>query len=130
MMLDPNAITGPPLVLVVEDKIVIALMVEDWLKDAGYRVAGPFATCSAASSWLRAQTPDLAVLDTQLQDGSCQDLARELRDRCVPFVVYSGAIDDHLPELAGAAWVPKPSSGQDLLDALLRARRTVQTGCS
>jgi DNA-binding response OmpR family regulator len=129
MMLDPNAITGPPLVLVVEDEIVIALMVEDWLKDAGYRVAGPFVTCSAASSWLRAQTPDLAVLDTRLQDGSCQDLARELRDRGVPFVVYSGAIDDHLPELAGAAWVSKPSSGQDLLDALLRARRTVQTGC-
>jgi DNA-binding response OmpR family regulator len=110
--------TDAPLVLLVEDETMIAMMVEDELRDAGYGVAGPFATCSAASSWLLTNTADLAILDTRLQDGSCQELALELRDRSVPFVVYSGAIDTHLTELEGAPWVSKPAPGTALLDAL------------
>jgi CheY-like chemotaxis protein len=110
--------TDAPLVLVIEDETMIAMMVEDELKDAGYRVAGPFATCSGASSWLSTNTADLAVLDTRLQDGSCRDLALALKDRRVPFVVYSGAIDTNMTELEGAPWVSKPAPGTALLDAL------------
>ena len=110
--------TDAPLVLLIEDETMIAMMVEDELRDAGYRVAGPFATCSAASSWLSANTADLAVLDTRLQDGSCERLALELRGRSVPFVVYSGAIDTNMTELEGAPWVSKPAPGAALLDAL------------
>jgi DNA-binding response OmpR family regulator len=110
--------TGSPLVLILEDEIMIAMMVEDELTDAGYRVAGPFTACRSALSWLSTNTPDLAVLDTQLQDGSCQDFALELRSRGIPFVVYSGAIDTDMVELAGAPWVSKPAPGKALLDAL------------
>jgi DNA-binding response OmpR family regulator len=63
-------VTGSPLVLIVEDETMIAMMVEDELVDAGYAVAGPFATCRSALAWLSTNTPNLAVLDTQLQDGS------------------------------------------------------------
>ena len=110
--------TGSALVLIVEDETMIAMMVEDELVDAGYAVAGPFTTCSNARSWLSTNTPDLAILDTQLQDGSCQDLALELRRRGIPFVMYSGAINTHMTELAGAPWAEKPAPGRALLDAL------------
>jgi DNA-binding response OmpR family regulator len=100
---------------------MIAMMIEDELMDVGYGVAGPFATCSSALSWLSTNTPDLAVLDTQLRDGSCRDLAVELRRRGIPFVVYSGAIDTRMTELAGAPWVAKPALGKTLLDALTQA---------
>ena len=113
--------TGSPLVLILEDETMIAMMIEDELVDAGYDVAGPFATCNGAFAWLSTNTPDLAVLDTQLQDGSCRDLAVELRRRGIPFVVYSGAIDTDVPELAGAPWVEKPALGKTLLDALTQA---------
>jgi DNA-binding response OmpR family regulator len=113
--------TGSPLVLILEDETMIAMMIEDELVDAGYRVAGPFATCSSAFAWLSTNTPDLAVLDTQLQDGSCRDIAVELRRRGIPFVVYSGATDTDMTELAGAPWVEKPSLGKTLLDALTQA---------
>jgi DNA-binding response OmpR family regulator len=113
--------TGSPLVLILEDETMIAMMIEDELVDAGYGVAGPFPTCSSAFSWLSTSTPDLAVLDTQLQDGSCRDIAVELRRRGIPFVVYSGATDTHMTALAGAPWVAKPALGKTLLDALTRA---------
>jgi DNA-binding response OmpR family regulator len=113
--------TGSPLVLIVEDETMIAMMIEDELVDAGYAVAGAFATCSSAFSWLSTNTPDIAVLDTQLQDGSCQELALELRRRGIPFVVYSGATDTDMTELAGVPWVEKPALGKTLLDALTQA---------
>ena len=113
--------TGSPLVLILEDETMIAMMVEDELVDAGYDVAGPFSTCSGAFAWLSTNTPDLAVLDTHLQDGSCQELAVELRRRGIPFVVYSGAIGTDVTELAGAPWVEKPALGKTLLDALTQA---------
>jgi DNA-binding response OmpR family regulator len=100
---------------------MIAMMIEDELVDAGYGVAGPFATCIGAFSWLSTNAPDVAVLDTRLQDGSCWELAVELRRRGIPFVVYSGAIDTHVTELAGAPWVAKPALGKALLDALTQA---------
>ncbi len=113
--------TGSALVLILEDETMIAMMVEDELVDAGYDVAGPFATCSGALAWLSTNSPDVAVLDTQLQDGSCRDIAVELRSRSIPFVVYSGATNTHMTELAGAPWVAKPALGKTLLDALTQA---------
>ena len=110
-----------PLVLVVEDEAMIGMMLEDELNDCSYSVAGPFPSCSSALTWLSANTPDLAVLDTWLQDGSCQVLASELRRRGIPFVVYSGVIDTHMAELAGAPWVSKPAPGEALLAALTSA---------
>jgi DNA-binding response OmpR family regulator len=112
---------GSPIVLILEDEMMIAMMIEDELVDAGYDVAGPFATCSGAFSWLSTNTPDVAVLDTQLQDGSCRDVAVELRRRGIPFAVYSGATDTHMTELAGVPWVAKPALGKTLLDALTQA---------
>ncbi len=109
------------MVLILEDETMIAVMIEDELVDAGYDVAGPFATCSGALAWLSTNSPDVAVLDTQLQDGSCRDIAVELRSRSIPFVVYSGATNTHMTELAGAPWVAKPALGKTLLDALTQA---------
>src|SRR6478609_10310805 len=48
-----------PLALVLEDEAMIALNLQDELQDAGYRVAGPFTTCSAALEWLGTATPDM-----------------------------------------------------------------------
>ncbi len=110
-----------PLLLVLEDEAAISLLLEDELQTAGYRVAGPFAACSKAMKWLEDETPDIALLDTILQDGSCKDLAAELTRRGVPFVVYSGGLQDHerIPELLNAVWIEKPAAFQTLLDALI-----------
>ena len=109
-----------PLVLVVEDEAAISLMLENVMEDEGYAVAGPFATSVGALEWLASGTPDCAVLDTVLQDGSCKELAAELNRRKIPFMVFSGLPPETntIPELTEAVWIEKPALLQTVLDAL------------
>lgn len=105
-------------VLLVESSAIIGLDLADDLETQGYAVQGPFA-CAAASEWLRTRTPDVAVLDVDLQSGSCVTLARELRARAVPILVFS-AHDRAcaLPEFSSLPWLAMPASKHALRSAL------------
>jgi DNA-binding response OmpR family regulator len=97
------------------------MSLEAYLEDAGYDVVGPFMRRAQALAWLEANTPELAVLDVMLPDGSSVDLARELRKRGVPFAIYSGlkpATDT--PEFQGVPWLEKPMSRVALKEVLAR----------
>lgn len=111
----PSASNGT--VLLLEDEALIAVALQDDLEEAGYSVAGPFATCVEALAWLESNKPDLAILDTVLKDGPCKEVALRLTSLGVPFLVYSGLAEDMnaLPELASATWVEKPATAQTLL---------------
>ncbi len=115
--------SGSPVVLLLEDETLIAMKLEDDFEAAGYTVAGAFATCRSALDWLESETPDVAVLDTTVRDGTCKDLALELNRRGIPFTVYSGHREDRnvIEELNNAVWIEKPSA----TDALIAAIDTV-----
>ena len=100
-----------PLVLVLEDEALIGLNLRDDLQDAGYRVEGPFNTCTAALEWLEMATPDTAILDAALKDGPCRAIAQELTRREVPFLIYSGYHEDRqlLAEFPHVTWIEKPA---------------------
>ncbi len=117
-------------VLVAEDESLIAMMIEDELQGAGYGVAGPFATASAALHWLTSDTPDFAVLDTNLRDGSSRAVARELITRRVSFVVFSGykPAMNTVPEFDDAVWLEKPSPSGALVQALVGLREAQGPG--
>jgi DNA-binding response OmpR family regulator len=66
------------------------LALEASLEEARFSVAGPFGKSSDALEWLNERTPDLALIDVLLKDGTCLPVARELRKRSVPFAIYSG----------------------------------------
>ena len=109
-----------PLCLVVEDEALIGMALEASLEDAGFEVAGPFASNAAALAWLDAHTPDLALLDVLLRDGPCTRLVRALRQRGIPFAIYSGLRPgSRPPELAAVRWLEKPVSREDLASTLL-----------
>jgi DNA-binding response OmpR family regulator len=116
-----------PLILVLEDEALIALNVQDELQDAGYEVAGPFSTCSAALKWLQTTTPDMAILDTTLKDGPCQEVALELSRREVPFLIYSGYQEDQqlLSDFQHVTWIEKPVPSE----ALVQACQQLLVGC-
>ncbi|PTM39532.1 response regulator receiver domain-containing protein [Bosea sp. 124] len=78
-------------VLIVEDEPIIALDVEGILTDAGFELAGTLATCASAMEWLKANQGDVALLDVDLQDGSCELVAQRLHDMGSPFVVFPEA---------------------------------------
>lgn len=112
-------------VMIVEDEALIALGLEEALEDEGFGVVGPFTTCSEALTSIRNSVPDAAVLDAVLRDGPCLELARELRQREVPFLIYSGrdAFEQHPPELEGILWIEKPSSLDTVITCVTRLLR-------
>jgi hypothetical protein len=77
------------LIVLAEDVDVVAVDLHDTLAPGGYAVAGPFSTCAAEMGWLANSTPDMADLSRVLQDGTCEGLAAELKERGVPFLIFS-----------------------------------------
>jgi DNA-binding response OmpR family regulator len=120
-MISQHASTQP-CCLIAEDQAVIAMWLEDSLEEAGLAVAGPFNSCQAALDWIETHTPAVAILDVQLRDGPCTELARTLADRGVPVLIYSGVDRHSVPaELDGLPWIEKPASYSDLLAAVRQA---------
>ncbi len=108
-----------PSCLLVEDQVLIAMALEASLEDAGFVVAGTFATGASAVRWLKSNRPTLAVIDVVLKDGPALQVARELKQKGVPFAVYSGLRpSQEAPELRDVPWLSKPCDRAALLAAL------------
>ena len=107
--------------MVVEDEALIAMSLEDGLSDAGFEIAGPFSTCGDALTCLETAAPVVAVLDAILSDGTCLELAKDLRRRGIPFMIHSGVdgFDERAPELDGVRWIEKPAP----VDVVVKAAR-------
>jgi CRP-like cAMP-binding protein len=106
-----------PSVLLTEDDALIGFDLCDALEGAGYRVLGPAVTAAEALSLLDRETPVLAVIDIMLEDGPCVELARDLRQRGVPFLVHSGCQKDEplAGEFQGVTWLSKPAMPRDVI---------------
>jgi CheY-like chemotaxis protein len=110
--------TLAPCVLVVEQNAIIGLSLAEDLEDQGYQVAGPFA-CAGALGWLQSRTPELVILDADLQSGSCVELARLLKARQVPFLVFTSHDQRNAAaEFRDAPWVMMPAEFGTLLSTL------------
>ena len=111
-------------VLVAEDEAIIGFELAESLRLKGFEVVGPFDTCANAETWLKSAGPvQGAILDNKLRDGPCIALARDLRTRGIPFIVYSGHSRPSEPqaEFGDAPWLVKPVPFEDLLRALQAA---------
>lgn len=114
--------TAHPCCMIVEDQVLIGMSLEAFLEEAGFQVAGPFMSSAQALQWLEKGSPQFAVLDVMLKDGTCLQVARELRSRGVPFAIYSGlppAVEGP-PELRDAPWLEKPARRETLVEILGR----------
>lgn len=113
----PETVTMP-CVLVVEQNAIIGLSLAEDLEEQGYQVAGPFA-CAGALQWLQTRTPELVILDADLQSGSCVELARLLRRREVPFLVFtSHERRNAAPEFRDVPWILMPAEFRTILSTL------------
>ena len=115
---------SPPICLVREDEPLIALDLETYLTGSGLAVMGPFSTSTEALRWIETgKTPDVALLDFQLGDGSCKALIDALLKRGVPIVMQSGLRPDPgmPPEVRSLPWLSKPMRYDDLRRALAQA---------
>ncbi|MBY0227309.1 MAG: response regulator [Hyphomicrobium sp.] len=78
-------------VLLVEDELLIAMMLEDELTGLGHCVAGVASTVAGGLALLQTTSPDCALVDFQLADGACHDLIADLKMRRIPFALVTGA---------------------------------------
>jgi DNA-binding response OmpR family regulator len=97
-------------VLVLDDEAWVATSVVDILADFGLRVAGPFRSNATALSYLADHTPDVAILDFNVADGTSGRTAERLIALRTPFLVVSGSTKESSigPEFRTAVWLEKP----------------------
>src|SRR5450631_1710377 len=84
-----NGLSGKR-VLVVEDEVMVAWMLEDMLAGLGCAVVGPAARINQALAMIGAEVIDAAVLDINLNGEKSYPVADALAARGVPFVFSTG----------------------------------------
>ena len=88
---EPPASPAPkPRVLVVEDEMLLAMLVQDTLTELGYEVVGPVSHVAAALQLVGDLPLDGAVLDINLGDERVYPVAEELSARGIPFLFATG----------------------------------------
>ena len=102
---------GKPLVLVVEDDLILGMTLVDSLEDAGFAVAGPARSVAEAMRLVAHQRPQAALLEIDLRGEASYPVARALHAQSVPFAFVTGNPPSSLPrEFATAMLLEKPVS--------------------
>ncbi len=96
----------PLRVLVVEDEMTIALMIEDMLADLGHEVVGMAMRLPDALALAGVVKIDLAILDVNLAGQMSFPVAEVLKRRGVPFIFATGY---------GSAGVEEPFRGRTVV---------------
>jgi DNA-binding response OmpR family regulator len=117
-------------VLIAEDDLIIADMVEDLLVESGYEVCGIGRTVAESVALAQRHKPDLAVIDVRLADeGLGTDIPAQLDASDRPGVLYATAnISTCLTTAEGQACISKPFRSPDLLRSLEIVVEIVATG--
>jgi DNA-binding response OmpR family regulator len=113
-------------ILIVEDEMMIAMFLEEALKELGCRVIGPVSKLSDAVRLAREEAMDAAVLDVNIRGGEVFEAAELLIARGIPFVLASGYSDWILPEaMQGKPRLTKPFTMQELERKVRELRQNV-----
>jgi DNA-binding response OmpR family regulator len=103
-------------ILVVEDEILIAILLETALQDAGCVVVGPYERLDEAIDAARGHDFDAALLDVNLNGEKVFPVAELLYARKIPFLLLSGYGDRATPaEHADWPTHAKPFNTDELL---------------
>lgn len=99
-----------PSIMLLEDDLLLAMDMEEFLAGRGYEVIGPYGRVEDALEALETTEIDGAVVDLNLHGKLSFPVIDRLRCRNVPVIVCSGYAE--LPELkqklAGLPLLPKP----------------------
>lgn len=95
-------------ILIAEDEIFLAMMLQDLLEQDGYDVS-KVATVADALAAIESKVPSAAILDVNLAGEKSYPVAKALRERGVPFLFATGYGERSLPEeFAGEQTMQKP----------------------
>lgn len=113
--------------LIIEDQSVIALAIQDELRDVGYTSAEIAVSEKEAIRLAQARCPDLITVDEGLEDGSGIDAIRHIcRDKAIPVIFITAAPDRIKAAIPDAVILEKPFSHQHLSSAILMAIKSAR----
>jgi DNA-binding response OmpR family regulator len=96
-------------VLVLEDEPLIAMMMEDWLRELGHEPIGPVGSVAEALVLVESTRLDAALLDVAVAGDTSFRVAERLQAHQVPFAFVTGRGSVRGPEeFRGAAFLAKP----------------------
>jgi DNA-binding response OmpR family regulator len=85
-------------VLLVEDEMLIAMMMESVLQEAGCVVVGPIGNVCDGLHAARRDLLDAAVLDINIRGQLCLPIMAVLTARSIPYVLVTGYSSEDLGE--------------------------------
>jgi len=118
-------------VLIAEDDLFVADMLENVLVEGGYDVCGIARTVQEGIALTQLHQPDLAVLDLRLAEGGLgTDIAARFNRQDRPGVLYAtGNVDQiRMAKADGEACLSKPYLPADVIRALQLVEQIVTTG--
>lgn len=118
-------------VMIAEDDLLIADLLEDVLIRAGYDVCGMASTVEQAVELCNQHNPDLAVIDVRLAQGGCgADIAAQVKSRNKLGILYATGNTGFvvLTSSDGEACITKPYQAADIVRALRIVQEVVTTG--
>lgn len=98
--------------LVVEDETIIALLVEDMLKELGFNEVVKASSVPQAIAALETAPPDIVILDVNLAGVQAYPVAERLQSAGIPFIFASGY---------GSSGIAAPWSGHPVLQKPFQA---------
>ena len=102
-------------ILVVEDDLAIAVLIEEVLQDLGCIVVGPVGKLETALRLAGEEALDAAVLDVTIRGGRVFPVVQRLQARGIPFALASGYGDWALPDaMQNQPRLVKPFTAGDL----------------
>ena len=108
-------------VLIVEDSVMLADLLEDFLVARGYDVCGSARNVAEAVRLADQYRPDLAVVDYRLERGEFGSQIRPLlQDKVTMGILYVSGdpLEEKLTKIDGDAYIQKPYGLSDLCHAL------------
>jgi len=108
-------------VLLVEDEMMVALLLETVLIDLGHQVVGPVARLERGLEVVEREAIDLAVLDVNIDGREVYPIAAALEARGIPFIFTTGyGIDGLHSAYRNRPVLQKPYRSDDLKAAIGR----------
>ena len=109
-------------VLVVEDEMMVAMLIEDMLDEFGCKLVGPATNVPRALDLIGKEQVEVAVLDLNLDGQDTYAIADALQRKKVPFIFATGYGSTGLrKEYGNSPVLQKPFQAKDLETALAEA---------
>jgi CheY-like chemotaxis protein len=102
-------------VLIVEDEMIVAMLIEDLMRELGVVDVHICPDAASALQIVETCAIDCAILDLRIRDGSSTPVADALAEKAIPFVFSSGSDAGALEErYADRPMISKPFLDDDL----------------